>query len=94
MPFRRTIMNNFKQLLKSPHIQIALAIGFNIIILAYFSKRILPEPIGNLYLAIPPFIGTIFELLLGKYGGSRFCKTGYWAAAIFLSTAIVILLNL
>ena len=87
-------MNNLKQLLKSPHIQIALAIGFNIIILAYFSKRILPEPIGDIFLAIPPFIGTIFELLLGKYKGSRFCKTGYWVAAIFLSTVVVILLNL
>lgn len=83
-----------KELLKSPHIQIALATGFNIIVLAYFSKRILPEPIGYLSLAIPPFIGTVFETLLSKYKGSRFCKTAYWVSAIFLSTVIVIIINL
>ena len=51
-------------LLKSPHIQIALATGLSIIVLAYFSKNILPEPIGYLLLAIPPFIATIYEAVV------------------------------
>lgn len=87
-------MTNPKELLKSPHIKIALATGFSIIVLAYFSKRVLQEPIGYLSLAIPPFIGSIFEALFGKYKDCKFCKPGYWVAAIFTSTAIVILLNL
>jgi len=48
-------MSKVKDFFKSPHIQIALATGFSIIVMAYFSKRILPRPIGYLPSAIPPF---------------------------------------
>jgi hypothetical protein len=37
-------MSKIKELIKSPHIQIALATGFSIIVMAYFSKRVLPKP--------------------------------------------------
>jgi predicted histidine transporter YuiF (NhaC family) len=57
-------MQKLKELIKSPHIQIALATGVSIIVLAYFSKKILPEPIGYLPLAIPPFIATIYEAVV------------------------------
>lgn len=83
-----------KKFLKSPHIQIALATGFSIVLLAYFSKRVLAEPIGSLLLAIPPFIATIFELLMGKHKKSNFLTPWYWVAAVLISTAIIILLNL
>ena len=82
------------ELLKSPHIQISLATGFSIIILAYFSKRVLPEPIGYLSLAIPPFIASIFEAILGKYKDSKICTTWYWIAAILIATAIVIIYHM
>ena len=55
-------MSKFKEAIKSPHIHIALAMGFSIIVMAYFSKRILPEPMGYLALAFPPFIGVSFIL--------------------------------
>ena len=84
-------MSSFKQMLKSPHIQIALATGASIIIMAYFSKRVLPEKIDYLPLAVPPFIATIYEALFSKYNNSKFLKTWYWIIAIFAATAIVIL---
>ena len=87
-------MSKFKELVKSPHIQIALATGFSIIVMAYFSKRILPEPIGYLQLAIPPFLATIFESLLGKHKESKICTTWYWVVAILVATAFVILFHI
>ncbi len=85
-------MSKVKDFFKSPHIQIALAAGFSIIVLAYFSKRVLPEPIGYLPLAIPPFLATIFESLLGsRHKNSKICTTWYWVVAILVATALVIL---
>ena len=86
-------MIKFMKFIKSPHIQIALVTGFSIIVMAYFSKRILPEPIGYIPLAIPPFIATLFEALLGKYPESKLLKAVYWVAAILIATFLVIVLN-
>ncbi len=86
-------MKSIKESLRSPHIYIALATGSSIIIMAWFSKRILPEPIGYLSLAIPPFIATIFEAVLGRYKDSKWCTTWYWVVAIIVSTAVVIVLH-
>ena len=87
-------MASLKELIKSPHIQISLATGVSIIILAYVSKKVLPEPIGYLPLAIPPFIATIYEAVLNKYKDSKICTTWYWITAIFAATAIVIFSNM
>jgi hypothetical protein len=84
-------MSKFKDSIKSPHIQISLAAGFSILVLAYFSKRVLPEPIGYLPLAIPPFLATIYESVLAKYKNSKICTTWYWIVAILIATALVIL---
>jgi hypothetical protein len=86
-------MSKLKEFLKNPHIQIALATGFSIIIMAYFSKRVLTEPIRYLHLAIPPFIATIFESLLAKHKDSKFMKIWYWVVAILIATALVIILS-
>ena len=82
------------ELLKSPHIQIALATGFCIVIMAYFSKHVLPRQIGLLPMAFPPFVATIFESFLGKYKDSRFLKTRYWIIAVLVTTLIVILFHI
>ncbi len=84
-------MASLKETMKSPHIQIALATGACIIIMAIFSKRILKEEIGYLPLAIPPFIATIYAGFSSKYKNSEIFKTWYWITAIFVATAIVIL---
>lgn len=85
-------MKKLKELIKSPHIQIALATGVSIIALAYFSKRVLPEPIGYLPLAIPPFIATIYEAVAAKHKNKKITTTWYWIAAILCATALVIML--
>ncbi len=83
-------MSKLKELIKSPHIHIALATGFSIIILAYFSKKILTEPLSYLQLALPPFIATIYESLFEKNKESKFLTTWYWVVAIVAATALVI----
>lgn len=86
-------MQKIKELLKSPEVQISIAVGISIIIMAYFSKRILPEKISYLQLAIPPFIGTIFEAVKQKYKDSRIATTWYWITAILVATAIIIVIH-
>jgi hypothetical protein len=83
-------MSKLKDLIKSPHIQIALATGISIIVMAYFSKKVLPEPIGYLPNAIPPFFMVIYEAVQEKYKKRRISQVRYWIAAIFLSTIIII----
>lgn len=83
-------MSKLMKVLKSPHVQIALATGISIIVMAYFSKRILPRPIGYLPNAIPPFLMVVYESVMVRYKNRKICTTWYWIAAIFLSTAIII----
>lgn len=85
-------MKKLKELIKSPHIQIALATGVCIIVLAYLSKRILSEPIGYLPLAIPPFIASIYEAVAAKHKNKKLATTWYWVTTIFFSTALIIFL--
>jgi len=87
-------MSKLKEIIKSGHIHIATATGISIIVLAYVSKRMLPEPISYLYLAIPPFIMTIYEAVAGKKENARYCRTPYWVAAIFIATILVIRANM
>ena len=87
-------MSKIKAFFSSPHIQIAIATGFSIIIMAVFSKRILPAPIGYISLAIPPFIAAMFELLFEKHKDSKFLKSWYWITAVLISTAVIISLHL
>jgi len=87
-------MAKLKELIKSPHIQIALATGVSIIVMAYVSKRILPKPIGSLPNAIPPLLMVVYEALLGRYKNTRICTTWYWIVAIFITTALVILFHI
>lgn len=87
-------MSKFKELIKSPHIHIALATGLSIIVLAYVSKRILPKPIGYLSNAIPPFLMVVYEALLNRYKDTRICTTWYWVVGIFFTTALVIVFHI
>ena len=86
-------MSKLKEMINSPHIHISLATGASIIILAYVSKKLLPEPLSYLELAIPPFLTVIYESLLNRHKESKFMTTWYWVVAIFVATVLVILLN-
>lgn len=86
-------MSKLKELLKSSHIQIALATGISIIVLAYFSKRVLPRPIGYLPTALPPFLMVVYEALRDRYKDRKICTAWYWVVAVFVATALVIALT-
>jgi len=86
-------MKKIKELLKSPHIQISIATGISIIVIAYFSKYVLPRPVGYLQTAIPPFFIVIYEVVAAKYKNKKITTTWFWITAIFVSTTLVIVLN-
>ena len=87
-------MLKFSELIKSPHIQLSLTAGFSIIAMAYVSKRVLTEPIGYLFMAIPPFLIVIYEVLVDRYKNSKVCTTWYWVTAILIATFVVIVSNM
>ncbi|MBD3386526.1 hypothetical protein GF407_16605 [candidate division KSB1 bacterium] len=85
-------MSNLKALIKSPHIQIALATGVSIILMAYVSKRLLAEPMDYPAMAAPPFWMAIYELVPEKYKDKKIVRPIYWITAIWGTTALMILL--
>ena len=87
-------MSKLMKFIKSSHIQIALATGISIVILAYVSKRVLTKPMGNLSLAITPFLMGVYETFLGRNKNSKICTPWYWIVAIFAITALIILIHL
>lgn len=86
----RKLVSTLTNMLRSGHIHIALATGTSIIVMAYVSSRILPEPMPYLYLAAPPFLMTIYESLASKKKYERYTKSLYWVLGIFATTLIVI----
>ena len=87
-------MSRVAEFLKSHHIQLALAAGISILLLAYFSKRVLSEPIPTLYRAFPALLAVIAEGVISKNKGLWIANSGYWVAAILVSTAIEIGLHM
>lgn len=83
-------MAKFKELLSSHHIQLALATGVSIIVLAYVSKRVLAQPMNTLAQAFPPFLAVVAEGVISRYPSSKFSKTWHWVLAILLATVLVI----
>ena len=87
-------MNKFKEKIKEelrePHIPLAIVAGLSILIMAYFSKKLLSRPIDYLPLAIPPFLMTIYEAIYKKQKEHWITKQWIWILAIILSTAIVL----
>jgi hypothetical protein len=87
-------MSKIMEYLKSGHIHVSLATGSSIIILAYVSKRVLPEPMSYLALAGPPFLMVIYEALEGKEKYAHLTKSIYWVIAILVATAVDILAHM
>jgi len=87
-------MSKIKKFSINPQIQIALATGTSIIVLAYFSKRVLPEPLSYLELALPPFVALLFETATKKKKKAAwYGRPLYGILAILLATVLVIGLN-
>jgi len=87
-------MKKLKDFIKSPHIQIALVTGICIIIIAWFSKRILTAPISYVQTAIPPFLMALYEGFSVRFKDKKIFTTWYWIAAIILSTLLIIAIHM
>ena len=90
LPEKKTLRQKLTETLKSGHIHISLATGISILVMAYASSRILPEPMPYLHLAAPPFLMTIYEALVSKKKYERYTKSLYWVVGIVAATLIVI----
>jgi hypothetical protein len=83
-----------KNLIKSGHIHVALALGASIIVLAYVSKRALPTPMKPIYLGVTSLIMVAYEAVAGTKKDHVLSRSIYWVSAIVLATAIIILTHL
>ena len=79
---------------RSKHIQLALVSGASIVALAYVSKRVLPEPMDNLFVSLPALLVVLAEATLGIKKDKWYARTGYWLVAIALATIAIIVLHL
>jgi hypothetical protein len=86
-------MGKVREFFSHPIIQMALVVGASIITLAYFSKRVLPEPLSNLELALPPLLGALFEGLVQMKKKAWYTRPICGILAVVLSTIVVIALN-
>ena len=86
-------MKKIIEFISHPLNQIALATGLSIIALAFFSKRVLPEPLSYLELALPPFLATVFEAVTKKKKAAWFSRPLFGILAILFSTVLVVWLN-
>lgn len=87
-------MSKLKVMLKTSHIQIAIAAGVSILAIATFSGLVLHGTMNPFLLTIPVLIEVIYEGLLKKHKQAKFMKTWYWVCAILLSTALIMILHL
>lgn len=87
-------MSKIADFFKSHHIQLALAVGASIIAIAYVSKRVLSEPIGNLSAALPAFVAVFYEAVRAKYPDSRVSTAWYWVVGVLATTVVIILVAL
>jgi hypothetical protein len=87
-------MSKINKYLKSSHVQIAIASGFSILLIASFSRWVLVNSINPFVLTIPPLIEVAYEGLLKKQRDAKYLKTWYWVCGILLSTTIIIVLHM
>ena len=86
-------MSRLTEQIKSPRAQIAATAGASILILAIASRWLVPNPIGYLAHAGPPFLVVIYEAISSKRPESKICTAWYWILAIAVATALVIALH-
>ena len=75
------------------HIYLACATGFTILLMAFMSGKILPQPLSYLELAAPPFIAGVGELFWAHKTIGPKVKTWYVIAAVLASTALILAIN-
>ena len=86
-------MASSKELLRSGHIHVSLALGISIIVLAYVSKRMLPAPMEPIYLSMTSLLMAGYEAVASRKKYKRLAKSWYWVVAIFAATVVIILIH-
>ena len=76
-----------------PIIQTALVLGACTIALAYFSKRVLAEPLSNLELGLPALLAMVFQGLTSYRKTRIFYRPWIGMLIIAVTTALIIILN-
>lgn len=82
--------NDLAAFFEHPVLRMALAVGCSILVMSWFSKHVLPRPIGYLPGAFPPLLGALYEIARRRYPGRPIAESGYWVAAILVATALVV----
>jgi hypothetical protein len=88
------IAGTMKEFFLSRHIQMALVTGASIIALSYVSKRVLAEPMRDLYIAVPGLILAFAEGMDRLRKRARYTSFYMWMAGAVLATALIIALHL
>jgi hypothetical protein len=86
-------MPDLKKYLRSPEIQIAMAVGVSMLAFAASSAWVPMNFLDPLLLTIPPLIEVVHWAFSREYKDAWFMKTWYWVCAILASTALLILLR-
>ena len=86
-------MPDFKEYLRSPLIQIAIAAGVSILAIATSSVWLPMTPLDPLLLTIPALLEVVHGVLYKKRKDAWYAKTWYWVCTILISTALLILLR-
>lgn len=88
------ILQTMKELIGSKHIQLALVTGISLIVLSYVSKRVLDEPMRDLYIAVPGLIMAFAEGMDRLKKRAWYTSFYSWMAAAVLATILIIVLHL
>ena len=88
------IVGWLKEFIRSKDIQISLVTGVSILALAFVSKRMLSEPMGNIYIIIPGLILVAAEGVMGLKKKAWYTNVTYWIIAAVLATSLIVILHL
>lgn len=86
-------MKTVKEFFAHPLIQMALVLGAITIVLAYFSKRILAEPLRNWELGLPAYLAVLFQGFVKTRPDSRFSRTWIGILIMVIAGVLVVVLN-
>ena len=86
-------MASCKEILRSGHIHVSLALGISIIVLAYVSKRMLPAPMEPIYLSMTSLLMAGYEAVENRKKYKRFAKSWCWVLSIFAATVVIIFIH-
>ena len=86
-------MKKVKEFFAHPIIQLALVLGASTLILSYFSKRVLAEPLRNWELGLPAFLAMLFQGYAAHKKSSWFSRSWIGILIVVLATILVIALN-